>query len=198
MLDKLDTFYSDDRSKCLPWINMVEQTAKCCDLTLRKALLAKSGPAVFDIIAISPLTSTDLELKTLVLEHFSDVGTLSEAAHKLRTMKMPPNKPLTSWNHEWTTVHEIAYRTPPQMQRMVPVIEDYMKSLEDGVADRVSEKFSKVGSSLETLAQVMDMDVRVDRRTEQYSTEGPNVRAYTMIPRSWTRSTRSPHRWRSA
>ena len=87
---------------------MVEQTAKCCDLTLRKALLAKSGPAVFDIIANSPLTSTDLELKTLVLEHFSDVGTLSEAAHKLRTMKKPPNKPLTSWNHEWTTVH----RTP--------------------------------------------------------------------------------------
>ena len=170
MLDKLDTFYGDDRSKCLPWINMVEQTAKCCDLTLRKALLAKSGPAVFDIIANSPLTSTDLELKTLVLEHFSDVGTLSEAAQKLRTMKMPPNKPLTSWNHEWTTVHEIAYRTPPQMQRMVPVIEDYMKSLEDGVADRVSEKFSKVGSSLETLAQVMDMAVRVDKenRTVQY------------------------------
>ena len=170
MLDKLDTFYGDDRSKCLPWINMVEQTAKCCDLTLRKALLAKSGPAVFDIIATSPLTSTDLELKTLVLEHFSDVGTLSEAAHKLRTMKMPPNKPLASWNHEWTTVHEIAYRTPPQMQRMVPVIEDYMKSLEDGVADRVSEKFSKVGSSLETLAQVMDMAVRVDKenRTVQY------------------------------
>ena len=170
MLDKLDTFYGDDRSKCLPWINMVEQAAKCCDLTLRKALLAKSGPAVFDIIANSPLTSTDLELKTLVLEHFSDVGTLSEAAHKLRTMKMPPNKPLTSWNHEWTTVHEIAYRTPPQMQRMVPVIEDYMKSLKDGVADRVSEKFSKVGSSLETLAQVMDMAVRVDKenRTVQY------------------------------
>ena len=45
------------------------------------------------------------------------------------------------------------------MQRMVPVIEDYMKSLEDSVADRVSEKFSKVGSSLETLAQVMDMAV---------------------------------------
>ena len=170
MLDKLDTFYGDNRSKCLPWINMVEQTAKCCDLTLRRALLAKSGPAVFDIIATSPLTSTDLELKTLVLEHFSDVGTLSEAAHKLRTMKMPPNKPLTSWNHEWTTVHEIAYRTPPQMQRMVPVIEDYMKSLENGVADRVSEKFSKVGSSLETLAQVMDMAVRVDKenRTVQY------------------------------
>ena len=170
MLDKLDTFYGDDRSKCLPWINMVEQTAKCCDLTLRKALLAKSGPAVFDIIANSPLTSTDLELKTLVLEHFSDVGTLSEAAQKLRTMKMPPNKPLTLWNHEWTAVHEIAYRTPPQMQRMVPVIEDYMKSLEDGVADRVSEKFSKVGSSLETLAQVMDMAVRVDKenRTVQY------------------------------
>ena len=35
--------------------NMVEQTAKCCDLTLRKALLAKSGPAVFDIIANSPI-----------------------------------------------------------------------------------------------------------------------------------------------
>ena len=170
MLDKLDTFYGDDRSKCLPWINMVEQTAKCCELTLRKALLAKSGPAVFDIIANSPLTSTDLELKTLVLEHFSDVGTLSEAAHKLRMMKMPPNKPLTSWNHEWTTVHEIAYRTPPQMQTMVPVIEDYMKSLKDGVADRVSEKFSKVGSSLETLAQVMDMAIRVDKenRTVQY------------------------------
>ena len=170
MLDKLDTFYGDDRSKCLPWINMVEQTARCCELTLRKALLAKSGPAVFDIIANSPLTSTDLELKTLVLEHFSDVGTLSEAAHKLRTMKMPPNKPLTSWNHEWTTVHEIAYRTSPQLQRMVPVIEDYMKSLKDGVADRVSEKFSKVGSSLETLAQVMDMAVRVDKenRTVQY------------------------------
>ena len=164
MLDKLDTFYGEDKSKCLPWINMVEQTAKCCDLPLRKALLAKSGPAVFGIIATSPLTATDVEIKTLILEHFSDVGTLSEAAHKLRTMKMPPNKPLTSWNHEWTAVHDIAYDTPPHMQRMVPVIEDYMKSLDDSIADRVSVKFSKVGSSLETLAQVMEMAVTIDKQ----------------------------------
>ncbi|MCG8625217.1 MAG: hypothetical protein MJE68_24870, partial [Proteobacteria bacterium] len=170
MLDKLETFDGNNKAKCLPWINMVEQAAQSCDLTLRKALLAKAGPAVFDIIANSPVTSTDLELKTLVLEHFSDVGTLSEAAHKLRTMRMPQNRPITSWNHEWTTVHQIAYRTTPHMQTMVPVIEDYMKSLDDSIADAVSKKFSKLGSSFECLAQVMDLAVRIDKenRTVQY------------------------------
>ena len=73
-------------------------------------MLAKAATPVLHLIGRTPTHCTDLELKKAVLEKFSDMGTPSEATQKLRTMRMDKNTPIASWNHKWTTIHEIAYQ----------------------------------------------------------------------------------------
>ena len=168
-LAHIDVFEGDDRTKCLHWLNRVQQAAGCSGMPFRNALLAKAGAAVFKIIANTSVFSSDLELKRIVLESFSDVGTASEAAQKLRTMRMTPNRPIISWNHEWGTIHEIAYGTPTHRQEMCTVIEDYINSLTKDTADRVTDKYSKDGSTIKTLQQAMDFTVKVEKGSRQSS-----------------------------
>ena len=93
-LDNIDVFDGEDKTKCLPWVNRVHQAATNSSMKFRKALLAKARPTIFSIIASTPSDMADLELKQIVLENFSDIATLSEAAQKLRNVA-----------REWRGVH---------------------------------------------------------------------------------------------
>ena len=78
-------------------------------MEFRKALLYKAGPTVFGIIASTPKDISDLELKQIILQNFSDIATPSEAAQKLRTMQMKTDQPIRSHNYYFTAVHEAAF-----------------------------------------------------------------------------------------
>ena len=64
-----------DKQKCLPWVNRLQQAAKCSNISLRAALLARAGATVFGIVAATPETIDDLEMKKVVLRNFSDIAT---------------------------------------------------------------------------------------------------------------------------
>ena len=89
-LDNIDVFDGEDKTKCLPWVNRVHQAAINSSMKFRKALLAKAGPTIFGIVADTPIDMKDLELKQVILANFSDISTPSEAAQKLRTIRMSP------------------------------------------------------------------------------------------------------------
>ena len=66
-LDNVEVYDGGDKSKCLPSVNNVQQAAACSSMKFRKALLAKSGATVFDIVALTTENIEDLELKKVVL-----------------------------------------------------------------------------------------------------------------------------------
>ena len=139
-LENIEVYEDTDKQKCLPWVNQLQQAAKCSNTSLRAALLARAGATVFGIVAATPENIDDLEMKKVVLRNFSDIATPTEAAQKLRNMKMTSDQPIASYNYNYAAVHEAAFDINPSEQRMRFALEDYANSLSEYTADKLSYK----------------------------------------------------------
>ena len=166
-LDNIDVFDGEDKTKCLPWVNRVHQAAINSSMEFRKALLAKAGPTVFRIVADTPSDIKDLELKQVILANFSDISTPSEAAQKLRIMRINPDQPIRTYNHHFTAIHKIAYGRTPEKQDMRIVLEDYANSLPEYTANKLSDKIVKENSWIVTLNDAMNQAIKIDQEARQ-------------------------------
>ena len=166
-LEKIEVYKGTDKQKCLPWVNRLQQAAKCSNTSFRAALLARAGATVFRIVTATPETIDDLEMKKVVLRIFSDIATPTEAAQKLRNMKMTPDQPIASYNYNYTVVHEAAFDNNPSEQRIRFALEDYANSLAEYTADKLSYKIVKVDSWIKTLQDAMDHAVKIDQESRQ-------------------------------
>ena len=166
-LENIEVYEGTDKQKCLPWVNQLQQAAKCSNTSLRAALLARAGATVFGIVAATPETIDDLEIKKVVLRNFSGIATPTEAAQKLRNMKMTPDQPIASYNYYYAMVHEAAFDINPSEQRMRFALKDYANSLPEYTADKLSYKIVKVDSWIKTLQDAMDHAVKIDQESRQ-------------------------------
>ena len=156
-----------DKQKCLPWVNRLQEAAKCSSMILRAALLARAGATVFGIVASTPENIDGLEIKKVVLHNFSDIATPTEAAQKLRTMKMTTDQPIASYNYNYAAVHEVAFDISLAEQRMRFALEDYANSLPEYTAGKLSNKIVKANSWIKTLQDDMDHTVKIDQESRQ-------------------------------
>ena len=117
-LENIEVYEGTDKQKCLPWVNQLQQAAKCSNTSLQAALLARPGATVFGIVAATPENIDDLEMKKVILRNFSDIATSTEAAQKLRNMKMTSDQPIALYNYNYAAVHEAAFGINPSEQRM--------------------------------------------------------------------------------
>ena len=145
-LENIKLYEGTDKQKCLPWVNQLQQAAKCSNTSLQAALLARAGATVFGIVAATPENIDDLEMKKVILRNFSDIATPTEAAQKLRNMKMTSDQPIASYNYNYAAVHEAAFDINPSEQRMRFALEDYANSLPEYTTDKLSYKIVKVDS----------------------------------------------------
>ena len=131
----------------------------------RATLLTGAGATVFGTVAATPETIDDLEMKNVELRNFSDIATFTEAAQKLRNMKMTPDQLIASYNYNYTAVHEAAFNIDPSDQRMRFMLEDYANSVPEYTADKLSYKIVKVDSWIKTLQDAMDHAVKIDQES---------------------------------
>ena len=106
-------------------------------------------------------------MKKVVLRNFSDIATPTEAAQKLRNMKMTSDQPIASYNYNYTPVHEAEFDINPLEQRMRFALEDYANSLPEYTVDKMSYKIVKVDSWIKTLQDAMDHTVEIDQESRQ-------------------------------
>ena len=106
-------------------------------------------------------------MKKVVLRNFSDIATPTEAAQKLRNMKMTSDQPIASYNYNYAVVHKAAFDINPSEQRMRFALEDYANSLTEYTADKLSYKIVKVSSWIKTLQDAMDHAVKIDQESRQ-------------------------------
>ena len=66
----IEVYEGTGKQKCLPLVNQLQQAAKCSNTLLRAALLARAGATVFGIVAETPETIDDIEMKKVVLRNF--------------------------------------------------------------------------------------------------------------------------------
>ena len=166
-LENIKVYEGTDKQKYLPQVNRLQQAAKCSKTSLRAALLARAGATVFGIIAATSENIDDLEMKKIVLRNFSNIATPTEAAQKLRNMKMTSDQPIVSYNYNYAAVHKAAFDINPSEQRMRFALEDYANSLPEYTADKLSYKKVKIDSWIKTLQDVMDHAIKIDQESRQ-------------------------------
>ena len=165
--ENIEVYEGTDKQKCVPWVNRLRQAAKCSNISLRAALLARAGATVFGFVAATPETIDNLEMKKVVLRNFSDIATPTEAAQKLRNMKMPPDQPIASYNYNYAVLHKAAFDINLSEQRMRFALEDYANSLPEYTADKLSYKIVKVDLWIKTLQEAMDHAVKINQESRQ-------------------------------
>ena len=166
-LENIKVYEGTDKQKCLSWVNRLQQAAKCLNTSLKAALLARARATVFSILAATPETIDDLEMKKVLLRNFSNIATPTKAAQKLRNMKMTPDQPIASYNYNYAAVHEAMFNINPSKQRMRFALEDYVNSLPEYTADKLSYKIVKVDSWIKTLQDAMDHAVKINQESRQ-------------------------------
>ena len=102
-MSNIPTFNRKDKKACLMWVNHVEHTAKQARMTFREAVTSKAGPTVVTAISRYP-NASDAQLKRIILESFSNVGTRTEASHYLKMMRLDSNDTLAAHNAEYEAV----------------------------------------------------------------------------------------------
>ena len=107
LMANIPTFDGKDKKACLMWVNHMEHMAKQARMTFREAVTSKAGPTVVTAISRYPNTS-DTQLKRIILESFSNVGTRTEASHYLKMMRLDNNDTLAAHNAEYEAVHTVA------------------------------------------------------------------------------------------
>ena len=95
----IPTVDGKEKKKCLMWVNHVEHNAKQARMTFREAVTSKAVPTVVTALSRYP-NASHAQLKRIILESFSNVGTRTEASHYLKIMRLDSNDTLAAHNAE--------------------------------------------------------------------------------------------------
>ena len=106
-------------------------------------------------------------MKKIVLRNFSNTATPTEAAQKLRNMRMTTDQPIALYNYNYAAVHEAAFDINPSEQRMRFALENYANSLPEYTADKLSYKIVKFDSWIKTLQDAMEHAVKIHQESRQ-------------------------------
>ena len=183
LMNHVSYFDGDDKSKCLMWLDNLERIAKEANIPLREAIAAKAGPNILTVISRHP-SAPEAELKRVILENFSNVGTRLEASHYLRKMRLAENKPIVTHNSGYAAVHTVAYNLKPEEQTDHQVLQQYANTLGDHIADKLNRKiFRKVPPYIRTLKDAMEEGEQLEqvyRQTELARSERVSRRETTI------------------
>ena len=162
----IPTFNRKDKKACLMWVNHVEHTAKQARMTFREAVTSKAGPTVVTAISRYPKAS-DAQLKRIILESFSNVGTRTEASHYLKVMQLDSNDTLAAHNAEYEAVHTVAYGISAEEQNDEQILRAYANTLCNYTATKLNRKIIRRGSHIKTLKDAMEEAKILDSQSRQ-------------------------------
>ena len=155
LMANIPTFNGKDKKACLMWVNHVEHTARQAKMTLREAVTSKAGPTVVTAISRYP-NASDAQLKRIILESFSNVGTRTEASHYLKMMRIDNNDSLIAHNAEYEAVHTVAYGISAEEQNDEQILRAYANTLCSYAATKLNRKIIRRGSRIRTLKDAME------------------------------------------
>ena len=162
LMANIPPFDRKDKKACLMWVNHMEHTAKQARMTFREAVTFKAGPTVVTAISRYP-NASDAQLKGIILESFSNVGTRTEASHYLQMMRLDNNDTLAAHNAEYEAVHTVAYGISAEEQ----ILRAYANMLCNYAATKLNRKIVRRGSRIKTLKDAMEEAEILDSQSRQ-------------------------------
>ena len=170
LLANISTYDGKDKKACLMWINQVEHTATQAKMPLKELIAAKAGPIVTTQVQnflVRVPGASDTQIKQMILECFSNVGTKTEVFHHLKKMSLDDDESLLAHNAEYAAIHEAAHRITPDNQMSQITFLDYAKTLPQITSDELTKQITREDTLIHTLRQAMDTAESLDRQARQ-------------------------------
>ena len=83
----IPTFMGDDSSQCLDWITRIKNVCMQSGHSLCQELINKAGIVVQNYLtSLDPMLS-EKEMEDKILQHFSDIPTMTQAIEKLKSLR---------------------------------------------------------------------------------------------------------------
>ena len=164
MLKNLERFDGKDRSKCLEWLSNIEIIAQHSKKSFRELICQSMSPSLLHIFSSVSAFASDQDIKEILLANYSDVPSMAEAVAKLQNMQIPPDEPLATFNAKYQQIHQVAYNTSPDKQKMnKTVIIDYVRKLPPYPRDKLLKKLARKDSYIKTLQDAFRNAVEINR-----------------------------------
>ena len=144
--------------------------ARNAKMSLKELIAVKTGPIVTTQVQnflIRVPGASDTQIKQMILECFSNVGTRTEAHHYLKKMTLDDDESLLAHKAEYAAIHKAAHRITPDNQMSEVAFMDYAKTLPHITSDELTKQITRDDSRIHTLRQAMDMAESLDRQARQ-------------------------------
>ena len=123
------------------------------------------APSMLHVLAELSATSTDKEIKDMILANYSDIPSTAEAAAKLQNLQMKLNKPLVTYKSRYEAIHQVAFRLSPNKQYDRRAIVEYAKKLPHIIQEKLLRKIAKKDSYIKTLGDTFRQAREIDRES---------------------------------
>ena len=105
-LMSIPTFTGDDSSQCLDWITRIKNVCIQSGHSLCQELINKAGIVVQNYLTLLDTTLSEKEMEEKILQHFSDIPTMTQAIEKLKSLRQGENKSILAYNQRYKVLAE--------------------------------------------------------------------------------------------
>ena len=165
MMKNIKTFDGTNRAECITWLSQIKAAAKFSNLSFRELICQGMAPSMLHVLAELSATSTDKEIKDVILANYSDIPSTAEAAAKLQNLQMKLNEPLVTYNSRYEAIHQVAFGLSPNKQYDRTAIVEYAKKLPQITKEKLLRKIAKKDSYIKTLGDTFRQAREIDRES---------------------------------
>ena len=151
MMKNIKMFDGTNKSECITWLSQIEVASKFSNLSFRELLCQGMASSMLHILMELPVTTTDDDIKNIILANFSDIPSPAEAAAKLQGLQMNINEPLVTYNSRYQSIHQVALGLLPTEQYDKTAIIEYTNKLPQFTKEKLLRKIMKKNSYIRTV-----------------------------------------------
>ena len=128
-LMSIPTFTGDDSSQCLDWITRIKNVCVQSGCSLHQELINKVGIVVQNYITSLDTMLSEKEMEEEILQHFSDIPTMTQAIEKLKSLRQGENESILAYNQRYKVLAERVEGRPIQQVQSAVAMEMYLGTI---------------------------------------------------------------------
>ena len=165
MMNNIKTLNGTNKFECITWLSQIEAAARFSNSPFRELICQSMAPSMLHILGDLSATSTDKEIKDVILPNFSDIPSTAEPAAKLQNLQMRMYEPLVTYNARYELIHQVAFGLTPAEQYNKTAIVEYTKKLPLQTKENLLRKIAKRDSYIRTLGDTFRQAKEIDRES---------------------------------
>ena len=105
MMKNIKTFDRTNKTECIDRLSQIEATAMYADTPFQDLVCQGMAPSMFHVLSELSSTSTNQDIKEIILANYSDILSTAQAVARLQIMQIQPTQPLASFNTKYEAIH---------------------------------------------------------------------------------------------